>query len=121
MSADPSRSLRHMQMSLAGPPPQMACRWLGHRGCAILREVNSDSPIAEALAVKLRAAGLDGIAFALLEGVAPLAWVGAQAAYLAEPLFGGPGGRLHDMARLLEDPAGVGDLLDRLRPQEHRP
>lgn len=99
----------------------MAGRWLGQRGCAILREVNSDSPIAEALAVKLRAAGLDGIAFALLEGIAPLAWVGAQAAYLAEPLFGGPGGRLGEVARLLEDPAKLGGLLDDLRPEGPRP
>ncbi len=99
----------------------MAGKWLGQGGCAILREVNRHSPIAEALAVKLRAAGLDGIAFALLEGVAPLAWVGAQAAYLAEPFFGGSGGRLGEVARLLEDPAKLGDLLDDLRPERHRP
>ena len=79
--------------------------------------MNAEGPIHEALAAKVRAAGLDGIVCALLEGMAPLAWVGAQAVYLAEPLLGGAGGRVHEVAQLLEDPAGVGLLLEQLRPE----
>ncbi len=53
---------------------------------------------------RLRASGLDEPLAMLLEALGPLALVGAQAAYLLEPLIGGRDGVLGEIGRMLEDP-----------------
>jgi len=89
--------------------------WPGRFGCAILREMDSITSVSERIAGSLRRARLEGVAAAVLEACAPLAVLGAQAAYVVEPFLGGGGTRASDLARLLEDPAGVADLIERLR------
>lgn len=70
------------------------------------------------LARKLRATGMGGILAVLLEAAGPLSVIGAQAAYLAEPLFGALD--LGELGRVLEDPQQVNDLVEELRGQSER-
>jgi hypothetical protein len=56
----------------------------------------------------------------LLEVAGPLTIIGAQAVYFVEPLLGRRGGMLTDIARLLEDPAEVTALRQRLAGEEER-
>jgi hypothetical protein len=70
------------------------------------------------LARKLRATGMGGILAILLEAAGPLTVIGAQAAYLADPLFGGLD--LHELGRVLEDPQQVSELVDELRTRTER-
>lgn len=65
------------------------------------------------LARKLRATGMGGMLAVLLEAAGPLTVIGAQAAYFAEPLFGGSDMRA--LAQLLEDPQKVRALIEELR------
>lgn len=65
------------------------------------------------LARKLRATGMGGMLAVLLEAAGPLSVIGAQVAYLAEPLFGGA--ELRALGRILEDPEQVRQLIDGLR------
>ena len=55
----------------------------------------------------------------LLEAAGPLSVIGAQVAYLAEPLFGGV--ELRALGRVLEDPEKTRRLIDGLRsgPEDH--
>ena len=69
--------------------------------------------LTEDLARKLRRTGMGGVAAMLLEAAGPLTLIGAQAAYIVEPLFGGE--ELHDIGRVLEDPEKVRRLIDQLR------
>jgi hypothetical protein len=69
--------------------------------------------LTEDLARKLRRTGMGGVAAVLLEAAGPLALIGAQAAYIVEPLFGGE--ELHSIGRVLEDPKKVRLLIDQLR------
>jgi hypothetical protein len=62
---------------------------------------------------KLRATGMGGILAVLLEAAGPLTVLGAQAAYIADPLFDGLG--LGELGRILEDPGQVSELVDELR------
>jgi len=59
---------------------------------------------------------LNGMAAALLESGGPLAFLGAQAVYFAEPLLSPfvPGDDLAALARVLEDPGAVQSLANRL-------
>jgi hypothetical protein len=50
----------------------------------------------------------------VLEGLAPLAPLGAQGLYLLEPLFG-PGEGWQQVAGALEDPDRLKDLVSNLR------
>jgi hypothetical protein len=70
------------------------------------------------LARKLRATGMGGILAVLLEAAGPLTVIGAQAAYLADPLFGALD--LDALGRVLEDPQQVSDLVENLRAQPER-
>jgi len=54
----------------------------------------------------------------LLSAARPLAVLGAQAAYILEPLVGGRNGWLRDFAILLEDPHELDALLDRLHEED---
>jgi hypothetical protein len=66
------------------------------------------------LAANLHRLGLGSIAAALLDGLAPLAPLGAQGMYLLEPLLG-PGDGWRKVARTLEDPARFEALASDLR------
>lgn len=66
------------------------------------------------LAANLHRLGLGSITAALLEGLAPLAPLGAQGMYLLEPLLG-PGEGWRKVARQLEDPARFDALASNLR------
>jgi hypothetical protein len=65
------------------------------------------------LARKLRATGMGGMLAVLLEAAGPLSVIGAQVAYLVEPLIGGA--ELRALGRALEDPEQVRQLIDGLR------
>jgi hypothetical protein len=79
--------------------------------------VDQVTSISERIAARLRQVRLEGFAAGLLEACAPLAVLGAQAAYIVEPFLGGAGPRASELARLLEDPGGIADLIERLREE----
>ncbi|MGD2251669.1 MAG: hypothetical protein PVF70_02010 [Anaerolineales bacterium] len=82
--------------------------------------MDPDPSVSDRLVRKLRRLGLDGIASVLLEVAGPLTLLGAQTVYFVEPLLGRRGGMLTDIARLLEDPAEVTALRQRLAGEEER-
>ncbi len=73
---------------------------------------------SEAMVERLRRSGLADFVAAILEAAAPLAFVGAQAAYLVEPVLGS---RTAEVARALEDPQQLAGLVERLRRPEAGP
>lgn len=78
--------------------------------------MTAQQPVEEAIDRRLRSLGLAGIGASLLEAFAPLAPVGAQLAYILEPLLTSqPQGWLTDIAGLLERPDAVEALTRRLR------
>lgn len=77
--------------------------------------MNKSESASENVARWLRRTGLNGLVATVLEAVGPLTYLGAQVAFLVEPLFGGAEGHIHDFARLLEDPDQVADFVTRLR------
>ncbi len=86
------------------------------RGYAILRD---GGPIHMSqfdfdLAKRLHRFGLGSITATLLEGLAPLAPLGAQGLYMLEPLFGSGEG-WHKLAGSLEDPDRLKDLASNIR------
>jgi hypothetical protein len=94
------------------------------RYTALMKHSRSETvdaaPHAEALAARLRAAGLAAPAAALLDALAPLAPLGAQALYIAQPLAGVASADwrvlLGDAASVLEQPGGVDALRRALVP-----
>ncbi len=73
-------------------------------------------PVAETIDRRLRSLGLAGIGAVFLEALAPLAPVGAQLAYILQPMFEAqPGGLWTELAQLLEEPSEVEALSRRLR------
>lgn len=72
----------------------------------------------ERIAGWLRRARLDGLAAVLLEAFGPWTTLGAHAAYLLEPIVGLSDGRMREVARLLEDPDQVADLIARLHKED---
>jgi hypothetical protein len=73
---------------------------------------------ARNLAGRLRRAGLGPTAAVVLDAAGPLAWVAAQMGHVAGPLFGASDSLVEEMARLLEDPDQVSDLVGLLREAE---
>jgi hypothetical protein len=74
-----------------------------------------DQPIkTRQIARWLKGQGLQGIAAFLLEVGRPFAVLGAQAAYIVEPLFGNRRGLFQDLAHILEDPEQIDALMDQL-------
>ncbi|HEY43793.1 MAG TPA: hypothetical protein G4O11_07410 [Anaerolineae bacterium] len=65
-------------------------------------------------------AGLNGPAAFLLEAVGPLLPLGAQVAFLLEPLFGRVENPFSDLAQLLEDPSQLSVLMENLRAEGER-
>jgi len=62
--------------------------------------------------------GLEGFAAALLEAGQPLAPLGAQLSYMAEPLLDGLGLPLAEVGQLLEDPRRLEALVRSLNGVE---
>ncbi len=78
--------------------------------------MNGNQPVADKIHQRVEALGLSGLGAALVEGLAPLAPLGAQIAYILQPMFGsGVTDGLADLAGWLEEPAEVEALADRLR------
>jgi hypothetical protein len=65
----------------------------------------------------LHRAGLNGPAAFLIEAAGPLVPLGAQVAFLLEPLLGAVERPVVDLARLLEDPSQVSILIENLRAE----
>jgi hypothetical protein len=65
----------------------------------------------------LHRVGLNVPAAFLLEAAGPLLPLGAQAAFLLEPLFGTAENSLNDLAQILEDPDQVSSLVENLRSE----
>ena len=59
--------------------------------------------------------GLQSIVAFLLEVGRPFGVLVAQAAYIAEPFFGGQRGLFRDIAHVLEDPEQIDEIMDQLR------
>lgn len=77
-------------------------------------------PLLDQIATALKHRGLNGAALALLEGGQPLAFIGSQFLWLAQPALAvlWPSAQVRQMAHLLEDPAAVRRLMDRLATDE---
>ncbi|MCC7452003.1 MAG: hypothetical protein IT324_31650 [Anaerolineae bacterium] len=58
---------------------------------------------------QLRSAGLDGLVGTLLDAAEPLGPLGAQLLWIAQPALGllTPADEIDELARLLDDPAGM--------------
>jgi hypothetical protein len=65
----------------------------------------------------LRQAGLAEFTAVVLEAAGPLTFLGAQAILFLEPLVSSRGSSVGELARTLEDPDQVADLVQRLRSQ----
>ncbi|NIM96161.1 MAG: hypothetical protein GTO18_20885 [Anaerolineales bacterium] len=79
-----------------------------------------ESSDTERLVKWLERHGLQEIAAFLLDFTRPLGILGAQAVYMAEPLFGDTRHLLRDLAHILEDPEKVDKVLIQLRREETR-
>lgn len=77
-------------------------------------------PLLDQIATALKQRGLTGAALALLEVGQPLAFIGGQFLWLAQPALAAvwPAAQVRQMAHLLEDPAAVRRLIDRLSTDE---
>ena len=80
--------------------------------------MNNEGAVSERVARWLQRVRLNQPVAFLLEAIGPLAFLGAQAAFLVEPLLGTSDKRIGDLARLLEDPTQVSELVERLRTEE---
>ncbi len=81
-----------------------------------------DHQIWRAWANTLHRWGVEGPAAALLEGLGPLALVGAQLVYLSEPVLSfliAPA-QLRELARMLEDPGRTHSFAALLRDRPER-
>jgi hypothetical protein len=77
--------------------------------------MDGDHGYSHQLAKRLQRAGLGSLAAAVLEAGAPLAPFAAQLSYLVEPFLGESGDEAARLARLLEDPQRLSELVWRLR------
>jgi hypothetical protein len=79
--------------------------------------MNADRSFDDRLATRLRSLGLGDAASMLLEACAPLAWIGAQLGYLAEPLIGLHARRATGFLDLLENPQRMAGFIDSLHQE----
>jgi hypothetical protein len=79
-------------------------------------------PFLEQIATTLKQRGLHSVALTLLEGGQPLAFVGSQLLWLAQPALAllWPAAPVRQFAQLMEDPATVSELMARLAADEAR-
>ncbi len=106
-----------MALQIRRTPPNWAISPVG-TACAILRSMSGDISAVgrERLqhriagwSARLRAAGLDGLAGALLDAAEPFGPLGAQILWVAQPAIGLliPPDEIDGLANLLDDPAGM--------------
>ena len=76
--------------------------------------MGANASLNQRLSHWLHRMGLEGFAAALLEAGQPLAPLGAQLSYMAEPLLAGLGLPLAEVGQLLENPQRLDVLLRRL-------
>ncbi len=81
--------------------------------------MKAKQPVEEIIDRRLRSLGLAEFGAAFFEAVAPVAFVGAQLAYLLDPLFSGPDRTswLAQLAVLMERPDQLEGFIDRLREE----
>jgi hypothetical protein len=81
--------------------------------------MRTESPVNQ-WSQRLRAWGLNGLAATFLEQAGPLAFLGAQALYFTAPVLSlvTPDDQIRRWARLLEDPAAVEALAQRLAQED---
>ena len=79
-----------------------------------------NDPFLDQIAATLKERGLHFAALTLLEAGQPLAFIGSQLLWLAQPalVLLWPSTRVHQLARLMENPAAVRALMDRLAVDE---
>lgn len=77
-------------------------------------------PFLEQIATTLKQRGLHSAALTLLEVGQPLAFIGSQLLWLAQPALAllWPSVPVRQFARLMENPTSVNDLMDRLAADE---
>jgi hypothetical protein len=61
---------------------------------------------------------MGGIVAAFLDAGGPILPLGAQAAYLIDPIVGGPTGTWNEFGKILEDPDAVSELIVMLRKKD---
>jgi hypothetical protein len=83
-----------------------------HGGCAILRGVRQSKGSYEEILLWIQQRELGDLVASLLEGLEPLTLVGAQIAFLLEPLAGS---NLEQIGEILEDPEECRDFIAELR------
>lgn len=76
--------------------------------------------LLDQIANTLKQRGLHSAALTLLEAGQPLTFIGSQLLWLAQPALAllWPGTQVRHVARLMEDPAAVNRLMDRLAKDE---
>lgn len=77
-------------------------------------------PLLDQIATALKQRGLNGVALALLEVGQPLAFMGSQFLWLAQPALAvlWPAAQVRQMAQLLEDPVAMHRLMEHLAADE---
>ncbi len=77
-------------------------------------------PFLDQIASTLKQRGLHTAALTLLEAGQPLAFIGSQLLWLAQPALAllWPTAQVQHFARLMEDPSAVNSLMDRLAADE---
>ncbi len=61
---------------------------------------------------------MGGLVAAFLDAGGPILPLGAQAAYLINPIMGGHSGTWNEFGKILEDPDAVSELIVMLRNKE---
>lgn len=84
-------------------------------GGAILRGVSQSDQSYQQILLWIRERELGDFFASLLEGLGPLALVGAQIAYLFEPLGGGASGSIAHIGGILESPDELSVFIADLR------
>ncbi|MCP4416592.1 MAG: hypothetical protein GY805_08215 [Chloroflexi bacterium] len=86
---------------------------------AMTHSPNSD-PLLDQIVTTLKQQGLHTAALALLEAGQPLAFIGSQLLWLAQPTLTllWPSSQVGQLAQLMEDPAAVNALMGRLAVDE---
>lgn len=87
-------------------------------GYAILRGDGGFFKVQRRLARLIRRSGMGGIVAAFLDAGGPILPLGAQAAYLIDPIVGGPTGTWNELGKILEDPDAVSELIVMLRKKD---
>ena len=81
---------------------------------------NKQEELIDRIAERIHNLGLSGLASILLEGIRPLAFVGGQVMWVAQPALGllADRDRVAQVARLLERPDALDELRARLERNE---